>query len=344
VTVKNNGDFPEAGLTVYADYSADLSFAGYWAVSDSQGQADFSLPAGSYRFRVEKNGQKYWSGMSKYWHPDAPPCAVPGCSSDWVQVGMTFKAIAAGSSHTCGLISHDGIKCWGGNGSGQLGDNSTSTRVTPVDVVGLTANVVAISASTSYTCALVDGGGVKCWGYNGFGQLGDGTTTNRLTPVDVSGLTSGVVAISTGAYHACAILSGGAVKCWGSNRTGQLGDGTTTDSLIPVDVVGLIGDVVEIQSGRFFSCARMRDGRVMCWGTGIGLLDHGKTCSPNGICAKPVEIDALKEPVVSLAVGDSHVCVVTDTGNVLCWGDNTYGQLGDGTTRYRETPVEVIGL
>jgi alpha-tubulin suppressor-like RCC1 family protein len=129
--------------------------------------------------------------------------------------------------------------CWGSNGYGELGDGTTTDRHTPVEVTGLSSGVTAVSIGGLHTCALNAAGGVMCWGSNGYGELGDGTTTDRHTPVDVSGLSSGVTTIAAGEEHTCALTATGGVKCWGYNYRGQLGDGTAVYSPIPVDVVRL---------------------------------------------------------------------------------------------------------
>ncbi len=162
--------------------------------------------------------------------------SVPGHAAE---SGVT--AITAGYDHTCALTTAGGAKCWGWNGEGQLGDNTTTQRLTPVNVSGLASGVTAITAGFEHTCVLTAAGGVKCWGWNGRGQLGDNTTTERLTPVDVVGLASGVAAITVDGLHTCALTAAGGVKCWGSNGGGKLGDNTTTDRWTPVNVVGLAG-------------------------------------------------------------------------------------------------------
>jgi RHS repeat-associated protein/uncharacterized repeat protein (TIGR01451 family) len=262
------------------------------------------------------------------------PVDVSGLST-----GVT--AVVPGKSHACALTSAGGVKCWGDNSNGQLGDGTTAERTTPVDVSGLTSGVTAVSAGAYYTCALTTSGGVKCWGYNLDGQLGDGTTTDRSTPVNVSGLTSGVAAISTGFSHTCALTTGGAVKCWGDNSSGQLGDGTTTDRLTPVDVSGLSSGVVAISAGGSHTCALTSTGEVKCWGrNNNGQLGDGTTTNRT----TPVSVSGLSSGVSAITTGSNHSCALTTSGGVKCWGRNLDGELGDGTTTQRTTPVDVSGL
>ena len=188
--------------------------------------------------------------------------------------------VSVGTGHTCALTLNGGVKCWGDNGYGQLGNGtSTATRLTPVDVIGLNEDVQAISLGWSHSCALTTHGGVKCWGENSFGQLGDGTSTNRLTPVEVIGLGGGVHAISAGYTHACAVMASGSVKCWGYNFFGQLGDGSTTNRLTPVAVVDLADAAQEgCRRCANHTCARVGNGSVRCWGSNYsGQLGDGTT-------------------------------------------------------------------
>ena len=162
------------------------------------------------------------------------------------QIGVMSFTVSnsrfTGLLYSCALLSTGAVKCWGANDYGQLGDGSianATARTTPVAVSGLSSGVSAISTGYYHSCALLSTGAVKCWGNNTYGQLGDNSQTQRLTPVDVSGLSSGVTAISAGYWHTCALLSTGAVKCWGQNTYGQLGDNSQTQRLTPVAVSGI---------------------------------------------------------------------------------------------------------
>jgi alpha-tubulin suppressor-like RCC1 family protein len=274
------------------------------------------------------------SGGVKCWglRYGARPVDVAGLSS-----GVT--AIAGGSFHSCALTSTGGVKCWGSNFYGQLGDGKKSNGDTPVDVSGLSSGVAAIGVGGGHSCALTTAGGVKCWGFNRLGELGDGTTTDRWTPVDVSGLSNGVTAIAVGGYHTCALTGAGGVKCWGEG--GEVGDGTTIDRLTPVDVAALRSGVAAITAGSHHSCALTTAGGVKCWGAnGGGQLGDG----PGGSRSTPVDVSGLNSGAVAISAGELHSCALMNTGGVKCWGLNAFGQLGEGTPPEPSTPVDVSGL
>lgn len=182
-------------------------------------------------------------------------------------VGLTgITEVVAGGAHSCARTMSGGVKCWGSNVDGQLGDGSTIlAQSTPVDVTGLTGGVMALAAGRNHTCALTGVGGVRCWGRNSDGQLGDGTTTARATPVNVSGLTTGVIAIGAGEGHTCALTTAGAVRCWGRNNDGQLGDDTIALRTTHVGVTGLSTGATSITLGYIHSCAITSSG-AYCWG------------------------------------------------------------------------------
>jgi len=258
-----------------------------------------------------------------------------------VSLGSGVAAISAGGFHTCALTAAGAVKCWGNNAYGQLGDGSMTDRLTPVAVINLGSGVAAISAGQSHACALTTNGAVKCWGYNFAGQLGDNSTTNRLTPVDVSGLGSGVAAVGGGTFHTCALTTTGAVKCWGVNINGQLGDNSITQRSMPVDVVSLGSGVTAISAGSDHTCALNTGGTVKCWGDNSrGQL--GDNSGSNR--STPVNVVGLGSGVAAISAGSLHTCALTTAGAVKCWGNNPYGQLGDNSTTQRLTPVNVSGL
>ncbi len=336
-------------------------------------------------------------------------------------------AIAPGDNHTCALTTAGGVKCWGQNDAGQLGNGSTTGQPMPIpaDVIDLTTPMSAIAASANYSCALTGSGHVKCWGANSDGQFGTHTVPDRSSiPVDVPGLsnvtslsaadgyacavttsnetwcwgsalpvaatgrapapvstlTNDIAAVSTGSAHTCVLTSAGGVKCLGDNQFGELGDGTTTQRIGAADVVGLASGVVAIGAGFDYTCALTTSGAVMCWGSGYqarpasvpglsgitaiavgalhtcaltgagaircwgsntsGQLGDGQQCGPH--CATPVDVQGLPNNVASIAAGFLDSCAVTTTGAAFCWGENGSGQLGDGTSINRASPVAVV--
>ena len=271
----------------------------------------------------------------------------------WPQPGpvsaSAVAAVAAGSAsgHTSAVTTAGGLKCWGRNTHGQLGDGRACgiVCVTPVDALGLESGVVrVVAAGWAHTCALTTAGGVKCWGNNFHGQLGNGELGNFITtPVGVGLLASDVAAVAAGDWHTCAVTTVGGVKCWGENLHGQLGDGTFgTDRTSPVNVLGLSSGVVAVAGGEFHSCALTNAGGVKCWGRNeVGQVGDGTI---SGISTIPEDVADLSSDGVAIAAGGRHSCAVTTTGGAKCWGYNGLGQLGDGTTTTRATPVDVLGL
>ncbi len=258
-------------------------------------------------------------------------------------VGLTsgVAQVAAGDVHTCALLTNGGAKCWGGNASGQLGDGSQTQRLTPVDVTRLTSGVAAITTGDDHTCAITTSGDATCWGLNDDGQLGDGSQTSASSPVNVSSLRSGVLAISAGARHTCAILTGGGATCWGDNDNGQLGDDSNDDRSTPVDVVGMTSDTASISAGGNHTCAVTTTNGAKCWGNNFfGALGEGTTRQR----ATPQGVSGLSSSAASISAGDGFTCAVTTAGAVECWGANGSGQLGTDSTDNETFPEDVSGL
>jgi alpha-tubulin suppressor-like RCC1 family protein len=263
---------------------------------------------------------------------------ITSLGSATVETRTATQAASGGVSYACAVTAAGALKCWGSNSDGVLGDGSGANQDSPVSVSGLSSGVVGVATGDDHTCALMATGGVKCWGRNAFGALGDGTKpTDHVTPVDVSGL-SNAVAISAGFLHTCALTNTGGVKCWGSNDNGELGNNTQTEADTPVDVTGLTSGVVAIAAGSFSTCAITSGGTLKCWGdNSFGRLGTGDTTHR----LTPVNI---LTGVVAVSIGNDHTCTLMSAGGVKCWGFNDNKQVGDTTTTWRLTPVDVVGL
>jgi alpha-tubulin suppressor-like RCC1 family protein len=247
------------------------------------------------------------------------------------------QAVAAGAGYTCALTDTGGVRCWGFNALGQLGDGTTISTSTPPISDTLTG-VKAIAAGTSHTCALMETGSVRCWGDNTYGQLGDGTTINHSTPTN--DVLTDAIAIAAGSEYTCAITHTGSVRCWGRNYSGQVGDGSDpSSSVLPTDEV--LTGVKAIAAGYRHTCALMETGGVRCWGEDEhGQLGDGNTTTWR---APATETNDVLTNVKAIAAGALHTCALTETGGVRCWGSNSEGELGNDNV-YRNAPPESDAL
>jgi cysteine-rich repeat protein len=244
----------------------------------------------------------------------------PGCPEDCGVV-----SIACGNSMTCAVLADGSARCWGVNNSGQLGTGYDGAELqwslvpVRVSLQDVDWGLHALSSGLMHNCAIVDGGDLVCWGENGRGQLGESTNEDRNVPTPVMSI-AGAAAISAGGHHSCALLADGSVSCWGDNRDCTLGQSNVMEmSLVPVLVTSL--QVVDL-----VACGQLGDGQALV--------------EPSYV---PIEVVGVSD-AIGVAAGDGHSCAIVGAGAVRCWGENTYGQLGDGTNDDSPLPVDVVGL
>lgn len=284
----------------------------------------------------------------------------------------SIVSVAGGNGFTLALKRDGTILAWGDNSTGQLGDGSTTDRITPVNVVGLTdvtAVVVGVDmgyvSGRGHVMALKTDGSVWAWGDNMFGELGDGSNTNRAIPVKLVGIDN-VIALAAGDLHSVALKSDGTVWTWGYNQYGQLGNGDRADQSTPQKVSGL-SNIVAITAGIFYSAALKSDGTVWVWGGGLGDLTAANSAIPTQVqgltdvikiysnmimkgdgtawyLSSPLAQIAGVTDVTAISVGAGHSMALKSDGSVLMWGSNQFGQLGDGTVEDRINPAPVIGV
>lgn len=263
-----------------------------------------------------------------------------------VDVGGEAAQVSTGGEHTCVVMASGAVKCWGANKSGQLGNGTTTDSAEPVVVQGL-LDAAQVSCGggaegRGHCCAVRAGGRVVCWGANGLGQLGNGKEgKDSARPVDVSKLKD-AEQVTVGREHSCAVRQGGKISCWGGNVFGGLGGKGHKDRSRPKSVRGLDGDAVGVSAGAHHTCALMEKGGVMCWGdNNFGQVGSGSE--------EPIQLGAVSvvgiADAVGLASGWDHSCALLKGGAVVCWGDNAYGQLGNGSSGGNSrVPVNVEGL
>jgi alpha-tubulin suppressor-like RCC1 family protein len=267
------------------------------------------------------------------------------------------SVIAAGDFSSCAVMAAGSAQCWGDNTNLQAGHGvlyfEGPGQVNNLDGTGPDKTVMSVAAGSAHSCAVLENGSAKCWGAGFSGRLGDGSGETSGTPLLVAGLDGtslgkSVVAIAAGSGHTCAVLGDGSAKCWGTNFSGQLGNGTTDSASEPVAVTDLDGTwpdrtALSISAGASQSCAVLADGSAKCWGSNTsGRLGRGT----DEDSLVPVLVSGLTggtpaTTVRSIATAVLHTCAVLGTGAVSCWGANFNGQLGDGKTDASNTPVAV---
>lgn len=255
-----------------------------------------------------------------------------------VQTALRFRSVSAGGQHTCAVTTDDRAYCWGFGAQGQLGDGTGASRSTPV-AVGGGRRFRQVSAGRGHSCAVMRFGRAFCWGSNSSGQLGDGTNSNRSTPVAVHSGRNLFRQVSAGGDFTCGVTTGSLAYCWGGNFDGQLGNGTRVAHAKPAPVFGeRLFSVVS--AGEFHACGITTQKRAFCWGSnkkgqlGIGSLESRRRLRPVAVTG-PRQFE-------TVSAGRERSCGVT-AFNTFCWGDNSVGQLGDGTRTDRSAPTTVVG-
>jgi alpha-tubulin suppressor-like RCC1 family protein len=263
------------------------------------------------------------------------------------------QQVSAGGNFDCALVHNGGARCWGVNGYGTLGDGTNNNSNVPVTVKNLPAGLAQVAASIEHACALLLNGTVECWGHNDNGQLGDGSTSDSNTPVTVTGLGGPVTQIAAGDSDTCALLSSGTVQCWGAGVLGELGNGNSGSgyySAAPVPVTGLGSGVVSIAASDSAVCAAKSDGSVWCWGANeAGELGQGPgSVGTPPFTATPLMVGGFtSNGTVGISSGSgSAVCALSASQQAFCWGDDSFGELGDNDPSFTDsgTPVAVQGL
>lgn len=261
-------------------------------------------------------------------------------------LGGPATDVAVGESHTCAVVAGAAV-CWGKNSNGQIGIGTKGPdQLTPVPVAGLAGQTVkAVAAGDAYSCALLSTGAVRCWGHNYGGRLGVAGVSELLSPTTaaIDDPAVAVSAITVGPTHACAIAtSQKAAFCWGKNDEGQLGIASNVDTPNYTAVTGVSGNggltgVAAISAGWKHTCAALTSGAVTCWGSGASgqLGNGGKADSPVPVLVKAPDGGSMK--ATAIAAGELHSCAIS-AGKALCWGDRSFGQLGDGKRGFSLLP------
>jgi hypothetical protein len=259
-----------------------------------------------------------------------------------VNVGGTVTQLAAGGSNTCAVLADNSVRCWGQNNFGQLGIGSsdTSAHYTPETVQGIPASftVSSLDIGTGHVCASSTAGEAWCWGRFMYGRLGTTASSNVTTATRTAILSGVATQVSAGADHTCVVVGAG-VMCFGRNQSGQSGQPNSTTAFSTPTAVTMSGTASRVSAGDAFTCIMLNTGAVQCFGSNsAGQLGRGNAVS---LDAAPASVQGLSSGAVTVSAGASHACAITPAGEVLCWGLNDFGQLGDNSQDNSNLPVAV---
>lgn len=247
-------------------------------------------------------------------------------------------ALASGPASACAVHRDGGVSCWGSTWERRGGTCLMTGTSEPLRVPG-TGRAVAVAVGNGHQCLIRANGTLHCWGCNAHGKLGIGTNDNPEEPTRVPGL-EGVVEVSLANEHSCALLENGRLFCWGLNNVGQLGNGTTTDRDHPVEAQGVRDAVSVAAGGAFSTCVVLDDGRLQCAGAQPETCEDGG-CSSGSGSTRFVDVTDFTD-VIEVRIGSWHYCARRRDDTLSCWGDNYFGQVGDGTQEFRPDPVDVL--
>jgi alpha-tubulin suppressor-like RCC1 family protein len=252
----------------------------------------------------------------------------------------TFCQIAGGSTHSLGIDKNGLVWGWGYNGRGQLGNNSTTSKNTPVSILGGLKTFCQIDGGGSHSFGIDKNGLVWGWGYNNKGQIGDNSVTSRRTPVSILGGLKTFCQIDGGNLHSLGLDKNGLVWGWGYNNKGQLGDNSVTSRRTPVSILGGLKTFCQIAGGEFHSLGIDKNGLVWSWGNNAyGQLGNNSTTSRR----TPVSLLGGLKTFFQIAVGTDHSLGLDKNGLVWSWGYNSKGQLGDDSVTTKTSPVSILG-
>ena len=281
---------------------------------------------------LASGGQAYCWGRNQMGQLGDSSAANKSAPSAVFQPGVSFASLTGGESHTCALTSAGQAWCWGSNGDGKLGDSTFLLREAPVAVLPLGGVVFTkLDAGQFHTCGLDSSGQAYCWGENSYGQLGDSTISWHTSPAPVhqpAGVT--FTDVAAGGTHTCALDTGGQAWCWGYGGDGAIGNNSLIGAKYPVAVQQPVGvTFVQISANGTHSCGLTSGGQAYCWGAnGSGQLGDSTTLS------RKVPVAVLQSGVTfaSITTASGATCGLDGSGNSYCWGMNSFGEVGNGTT------------